>query len=62
MELIGELKEEVTAGHITDDLIQNLFKIHQHGQQASGVVKGMIEHSRSSTGGVEPTDTNALAD
>ena len=67
-ELIQELKEELTAGHtadvmaIADDLTQNLFKIHQHGQRASNIVKGMLEHSRSTTGDVEPTDINALAE
>ncbi|MCY7351233.1 MAG: hypothetical protein LH606_11290, partial [Cytophagaceae bacterium] len=67
-ELVGELKEEVTAGNhaevlaIADDLTQNLQKITQHGQRASSIVRGMLEHSRTSTGEKQPTDLNALAD
>ena len=45
-----------------DDLEQNLSKINHHGQRASSIVKGMLEHSRTSTGVKEPTDLNALAD
>ena len=37
-------------------------KINHHGQRASSIVKGMLEHSRASTGVKEPTDLNALAD
>ncbi|MDX2071581.1 MAG: HipA domain-containing protein [Haliscomenobacter sp.] len=39
-----------------------LEKINHHGQRASAIVKGMLEHSRASTGVKEPTDLNALAD
>ncbi|WP_353484978.1 ATP-binding protein, partial [Haliscomenobacter sp.] len=40
----------------------NLSKINHHGKRASSIVKGMLEHSRASTGVKEPTDLNALAD
>ena len=68
VELLQELKEEVKAGNTTDvlaiadDLTQNLNKIHHHGKRADGIVKGMLEHSRASTGQKEPTDLNKLAD
>jgi signal transduction histidine kinase len=51
------LEEELLA-----DLSQNLTKISHHGQRASGIVRNMLQHSRSSTGQREPTDLNALAD
>ncbi len=44
------------------DLSQNLTKITHHGQRASGIVRNMLQHSRTSTGQREPTDLNALAD
>jgi signal transduction histidine kinase len=50
------------AREIASDLKQNLEKIHHHGQRASGIVKGMLEHSRSGDGEKVPTDINTLAD
>jgi len=44
------------------DIKQNLAKINEHGKRASSIVKGMLEHSRTSTGIKELTDINALAD
>jgi signal transduction histidine kinase len=69
-ELALELKEEVlkpdmdkqTVSEIAGDIVQNQEKIHHHGQRASSIVKGMLEHSRNSTGRKAPTDLNALAD
>lgn len=67
IELIDELKEEAKAGRtedvlaIADDLTQNLQRINNHGKRADSIVKGMLEHSRTSTGEVQPTDLNALA-
>jgi two-component system NtrC family sensor kinase len=68
VELLDELEEELAAGRadevraIADDLRQNLRKITHHGQRADGIVKGMLQHSRASTGQKEPTDLNTLAD
>jgi len=73
VELAGELKETLGSvnfnGHqkesitqIVDDLIQNQEKINFHGKRADAIVKGMLMHSRTSTGQKEPTDINALAD
>ncbi|WP_341272830.1 sensor histidine kinase [Cecembia calidifontis] len=37
-------------------------KIQHHGKRADAIVKGMLAHSRKSTGEKIPTDMNALAD
>jgi two-component system, NtrC family, sensor kinase len=44
------------------DLTSNQEKINHHGKRASSIVKGMLEHSRASTGVRELTDINKLAD
>ena len=67
-ELLDEMKEAIEKGdtedarEIMNDVIQNLEKINHHGKRADGIVKGMLQHSRSSSGQKEPTDINALAD
>ena len=67
-ELIDEMNEEIEKGDldeakaIASDIKQNLEKINHHGKRADGIVKGMLQHSRSSSGQKEPTDINALAD
>ncbi|NQU51759.1 MAG: GHKL domain-containing protein [Bacteroidetes bacterium] len=68
MELLDEMKEELDTNNlvevkeIADDVIQNLDKILHHGKRADAIVKGMLQHSRSSSGVKEATDINALAD
>jgi len=67
-ELIIELKEELEKGEVEEakliskDVIQNIQKINHHGQRASSIVKGMLEHSRTGDGVKEPTGINALAE
>src|ERR1017187_1685064 len=67
-ELLVELKDEIKKGNmnevdaIADDVISNEDKIIHHGKRADAIVKGMLQHSRSSTGKKEPTNINALAD
>jgi len=67
-ELIDEMKQELSkanyedANAIADDLKQNLEKINHHGKRAGDIVKGMLQHSRKSSGQKEPTDINALCD
>ncbi len=67
-ELLEEMQEEIENGDfeevkaIMEDVIQNLEKINHHGKRADGIVKGMLQHSRSSSGTKESTDINALAD
>ncbi|MEO9069750.1 MAG: ATP-binding protein [Ginsengibacter sp.] len=68
IELLVEMKDEMEKGNIEDakeianDVIDNSEKINYHGKRAGDIVKGMLQHSRSSTGVKEPTDINALAD
>jgi len=67
-ELIDELSQEAEKGNIEEvkaiasDIKENEQKINHHGKRADAIVKGMLQHSRASTGVKEPTDINALAD
>ncbi len=67
-ELVDEMQEEIEKDDkeevkaISQDLKGNLEKINHHGKRADAIVKGMLEHSRVSTGEKTPTDLNALAD
>ena len=51
-----------SAIDIAKDLKDNSEKINQHGQRASSIVKGMLEHSRKSSGEKSLTDINAMCD
>jgi signal transduction histidine kinase len=68
VDMVDELIEEMERGNqdevraIAGDLRQNLEKIVHHGKRASGIVKGMLEHSRAGSGDKVPTDISALAD
>ena len=67
-EMIDELKTELKRGDIeealsiADDIQQNEEKINHHGKRADFIVKGMLQHSRTSTGEKQLTDINILAD
>jgi signal transduction histidine kinase len=71
-ELVEELKAEKSKPKnerddrleedLMNDISQNLEKINHHGKRADAIVKGMLLHSRSSSGAKEPTDINALCD
>jgi two-component system, NtrC family, sensor kinase len=75
VELLEELKEAVgeaigtlgtgkrseifeTIGMLTG----NLEKIAEHGRRADGIVRGMLQHSRGSSGDWQATDLNALVE
>lgn len=73
VELCQELEEEVDKTAISDedkdyikgiiaDLSQNQQKITHHGKRADSIVKGMLQHSRASSGEKEAVEINALAD
>ncbi len=72
VELLNELQEEsekapeqqdkALANELLTDLRQNMQKITHHGQRASSIVRSMLAHSRTSSGQLEPTHLNALAD
>jgi len=67
-ELVAEMKDELDKGNyeevklIANDLEENEEKINHHGKRADSIVKGMLQHSKTSTGNKEPTDINKLAD
>jgi len=71
-ELIEELKNDLASSEtnlkseeqheILNDIDQNLEKISFHGRRADAIVRGMLQHSRTSSGQKELTDINALAD
>ncbi len=67
-ELVDELQAELKAGNtedafsISNEIKDNEQKINHHGKRADAIVKGMLQHSRASSGKKEPTDINALAD
>jgi len=71
-ELIEELKNEKSKvknerdekleDELINDIAQNLEKINHHGKRADAIVKGMLQHSRTSSGQKEPTDINKLCD
>jgi two-component system NtrC family sensor kinase len=67
-ELLAEMKDEMDKGNIADakdianDVIANEEKINYHGKRADAIVKGMLQHSRKSSGQKELIDINALCD
>jgi signal transduction histidine kinase len=67
-ELADELEQEIEKGNYLDAkalakyIKDNEQKINHHGKRADAIVKGMLQHSRSSSGVKEPTDINALCD
>ena len=67
-ELVDELEQEAGKGNLEEvkaiarNIKDNEEKINHHGKRADAIVKGMLQHSRSSSGQQEPTDINALAE
>ena len=67
-ELVEEIKEVLKENdvqaveEILTELTQNLQKIHHHGERASGIVRGMLDHSRAKSDDKTPTDINQLCD
>jgi signal transduction histidine kinase len=67
-ELVDELKSELATGNIqlaqelADNIKDNEQKINHHGKRADSIVKGMLQHSRTSSGQKEVIDVNALVD
>lgn len=68
IELIDEMQDELKAGNydevveLSDDIKKNQEKINHHGKRADSIVKGMLKHSRNTSGEKEPTNINAIAD
>jgi C4-dicarboxylate-specific signal transduction histidine kinase len=67
-EMIDEARQEIDKGNVGEvkniliDIRENEEKINHHGKRADAIAKGMLQHSRASTGQKQPTDINALAD
>jgi len=67
-ELIDEMQEQLATGNgqqaiqIAKSIRENEEKINHHGQRADAIVKGMLQHSKTSSGQKELTDINALCD
>jgi len=67
-ELLADMNEEIEKGNIEEvraiakDITENEEKIIHHGKRADSIVKGMLQHSRTSSSQKELTDINALAD
>jgi ligand-binding sensor domain-containing protein/signal transduction histidine kinase len=67
-ELFDDLEQEADKGNLDEiksiakDIKENQQKINHHGKRADAIVKGMLQHSRSSIGIKELTDINVLVD
>ena len=67
-ELIAEMIDEIDKNNIAevkiiaDTIAENELKINHHGKRADAIVKGMLQHSGTSTGVSVPTDINAMAE
>jgi len=67
-ELLDEMTEQLEKGNaeeakaIANEIKMSLEKINLHGKRADGIVKSMLQHSRTSNNKKEPTDINVLAD
>ncbi|MDQ3843226.1 MAG: ATP-binding protein, partial [Bacteroidota bacterium] len=67
-DLIDEMQENIDKADFNEvkslaaDVKENNVKINHHGKRADAIVKGMLQHSRKSTGLKEPTDINNLTD
>ena len=67
-EMVDELQQELRSGNvdeaiaISNDIKENEEKINHHGKRADAIVKGMLQHSRKSSGQKEPADINTLCD
>jgi signal transduction histidine kinase len=67
-ELIDEMRHALIKGdsrealQIAQDVQANQHKISNHGKRADTIVKGMLQHSRTTSGQKEPADINKIAD
>jgi len=67
-ELIGEIKNAADSGRLEEvktlanSIDENEEKIIFHGRRADAIVKGMLQHSQSSSGKKELIDINAMCD
>jgi len=72
IEILDEMREvfqgkldasnKAASDDILNSIAENLKKINDHGKRADAIVKGMLQHSRASTGEKKLTNINALVD
>ncbi|HEY1871585.1 MAG TPA: ATP-binding protein [Chitinophagaceae bacterium] len=73
IELLSEIEEEIEKNSLPKELVNdvrshmndlagNLDKILHYGRRADGIVKSMLQHSRTQTGVIMLTDINELAE
>jgi signal transduction histidine kinase len=68
IELVEEINQELKDGNINEAITilesikHNAEKIVLHGNRADSIVKGMLQHSRKSSGQKELTDINTLCE
>ena len=58
----ADQRDNALIDELLGDLGQNVQKISEHGKRAASIVRGMLQHSRASTGQKQPTNLNALVD
>ncbi|MCY4453835.1 MAG: ATP-binding protein [Immundisolibacterales bacterium] len=58
----GKLEENTRSelDDVTEELDTSLGKIVEHSLRADSIVRGMLSHSRDSSGDLEPVDVNAM--
>ncbi len=67
-ELLDEMNKAWEEGNakearaLSEGIKQNLEKINHHGKRADAIVKGMLQHSRTSQGHKESVDLNAMVE
>lgn len=65
-ELVQELRETVEKreepGPLLDELEQNISKVCEHEQRASGIINGMLRHARNNRGEQQATSINQLVE
>ncbi|QRK12748.1 AAA family ATPase [Archangium violaceum] len=72
LELLPELSEAVNRARATskreeldalmNELKQNISKVSEHEQRASGIINGMLRHARNNRGEPQPTSINQLVE
>lgn len=67
-ELIDEMVEDLKSGKneevlsLAEEIKENQDRINHHGKRAGSIVRGMLQHSRTSSGELIETDLNNLCD
>jgi len=57
-----DASDKAASDDILNSIAENLKKINDHGKRADAIVKGMLQHSRASSGEKKRTNINTLVD